>query len=156
MDPLGKPVRVTLDDEIVYQGFLKQVSHDGMSREIELVIQSDFVPPPPRGSGQMTRSEFVQSLRHDYCGPIGFDWGANHKKATKTEEKEMDKFKAYTTYDERTRSFIISIEDEDGKFLTSLDGTGERLERAMGGEMPIAAKIPEELFNPIMASRQHR
>jgi hypothetical protein len=67
---------------------------------------------------------------------------------TKQEKKEpMEKFTADAFADRKTRTISITIEDKDGLFLTS-DGT--RHERALGGEVPIYTKMPQEVYEAII------
>ena len=64
------------------------------------------------------------------------------------EESNMEKFTATIIRDPARRSVNIHVEDKDGKFLM-LDDT-MRHERAMGAEMPLYLKLPEEIYNSIL------
>lgn len=128
----GDHVCVTIGDTC-FQGFLANASktydaYEGSQMEVTVALDGNPLMRAPRA-------------------PVT----VKGRSKNNNEEKKMD-YKAYVDYNKRTRSYTISIEDKDGKFLTELTGGGRRLERSLGQEMPVAATIPEELFRPILAA----
>lgn len=98
---------------------------------------------------QLTLSS-LRSLYEEYvCDPDEDYLSTTYRPKTKTQKgpEKMKRLIASTVRNAKNRTVEISIEDQDGKFLTP---DNKKVEREIGEDVPVYLTMPQEVYDAIM------